>query len=80
MLTGNSDFGSVTFNNSEFGENRYNQLTGLGRSLYVGRTQNLTVENSYFHSVKYGHEIERVEQYRSKIVHKRFVEYSFMNL
>jgi hypothetical protein len=58
VITGNSGLGNVIVRNSEFGDNGYNSPAGQAHSLYVGRIQSLTVENSYFHGVKYGHEIK----------------------
>jgi hypothetical protein len=58
VMTGNSGRGSVTVNNSEFGDNGTIAAGSIGHGLYVGRIQNLTVNNSYFHGDIKGHEIK----------------------
>src|SRR4051794_8049050 len=60
VLTGNSGLGSITVNNSEFAYNGVDSAysPSIGHNLYVGRIESLTVNRSYFHEAKVGHEIK----------------------
>jgi len=58
ILTNNPGTGNLIINNSEFGNNGYDSPSGQAHGLYVGRIGSLTINNSYFHDVKYGHEIK----------------------
>src|SRR4051794_31972540 len=60
VLTGNTGLGSITVNNSEFAYNGVDSAysPSIGHNLYVGRIESLTVNNSYFHEAKIGHEIK----------------------
>lgn len=51
VLTGNLGEGSVTINNSEF-------ASAENHNLYIGRIEKLTVDGSYFHDAKKGHELK----------------------
>lgn len=60
VLTGNTGLGSITVSNSEFAYNGVDSAysPSIGHNLYVGRIESLTVNNSYFHEAKVGHEIK----------------------
>lgn len=58
ILTNNPGVGSLSISDSEFGDNGYDLPSGQAHGLYVGHIGSLTVNNSYFHGVLYGHEIK----------------------
>ena len=58
ILTNNPGVGSLSISDSEFGDNGYDSPSGQAHGLYVGHIGSLTVNNSYFHGVLYGHEIK----------------------
>src|SRR3954451_2766963 len=55
LLGGSFPTGTLTINNSEFSFN--GRGDGQAHNLYIGRIANLTIDNSYFHDAKVGHEI-----------------------
>jgi hypothetical protein len=56
LLGGPYSTGTLTINKSEFAYN--GRAEGQTHNLYIGKIANLTVDSSYFHDAKEGHEIK----------------------
>src|SRR3954469_17279575 len=56
LLGGTWPTGTLTVNNSEFAYNGRSE--GQTHNLYIGAIANLTIDNSYFHDAKEGHEVK----------------------
>src|SRR5215217_1038396 len=56
LLGGSYPTGNLTINSSEFAYN--GRGDGQTHNLYIGKIASLTVDNSYFHDAKVGHEIK----------------------
>ena len=56
LLGGSYSTGNLTINNSEFAFN--GRGDGQTHNLYINKIANLTIDNSYFHDAKEGHEIK----------------------
>ncbi len=56
LLGGTWPTGTLTVNNSEFAFN--GRGDGQTHNLYIGAIANLTIDNSYFHDAKEGHEVK----------------------
>src|SRR4051812_48598835 len=56
LLGGTWPTGTLTVNNSEFAYN--GRIEGQTHNLYIGAIANLTIDNSYFHDAKEGHEVK----------------------
>src|SRR3954452_24918078 len=56
LLGGTWPTGTLTVNNSEFAYN--GRGDGQTHNLYIGAIANLTIDNSYFHDAKEGHEVK----------------------